>query len=106
MSNVVILHALQKHNSFIIKANNLINNTNETEQTNNLIENIDKDLFTDNPKFECLIAEIDGEAVGMIENKDIHIISCATGNENERMNKILKGYGAKRIDLDFYYKKI
>lgn len=40
------------------------------------------------------------------ENKNIHIISCATGNENQRMNKILKGYGAKEIDLTFYYKKV
>jgi len=38
------------------------------------------------------------------ENKDIKIVSCATGNENLKMQKILKYYGAKEIDLKFYYK--
>lgn len=39
------------------------------------------------------------------QNPDIHIISCATGNENRRMQKILKGYGGHEIDLKFYYLK-
>lgn len=39
------------------------------------------------------------------ENPDIHIVSCATGDENERMQKILKGYGGHEIDLKFYYIK-
>jgi GNAT superfamily N-acetyltransferase len=137
---------MQRHKEFIIEANNVINNVNETEKTNNLVQNIDKHLFVDKPLFECLIAEVDGVPVGMIlysyfywandgqvlwvsqmyikqeyrkcgvffklinklkeENSDIHIISCATGNENVRMNRILEGYGAKHIDLKFYYKKI
>ncbi len=39
------------------------------------------------------------------ENKDIKIVSCATGDENKRMQKILKYYGANEINLKFYYKK-
>lgn len=37
--------------------------------------------------------------------KNIKIVSCATGNENKRMQKILRCYGANEIDLKFYYKK-
>ena len=40
------------------------------------------------------------------ENQDIKIVSCATGYENKRMQKILKYYGAKEINLKFYYKKV
>lgn len=145
MSNTNVINAIQKHKEFIIHANKVINNVNETEQTNGLEQNIDEDLFGSNPKFRCLVAEIDGIPVGMIlysyfywandgevlwisqmfvekkyrkngvffaiirklreENKDIHIVSCATGDENERMQKILKGYGAKEINLKFYYMK-
>jgi len=39
------------------------------------------------------------------ENLDIKIISCATGEENKRMQKILKYYGGNEIKLKFYYKK-
>ena len=40
------------------------------------------------------------------DNREIHIMSCATGNENTRMQKIFKGFGVEEIDLKFYYKKI
>ena len=40
------------------------------------------------------------------ENKDIKIVSCATGNINKRMQKVLKYYDAKEINLKFYYKKV
>lgn len=40
------------------------------------------------------------------ENKDIKIVSCATGSANKRMQKILNYYGAKEINLKFYYKKV
>lgn len=41
------------------------------------------------------------------ENKDIKIVSCATGEDNERMQKILKFYGAVEMkNLKFYYKKV
>lgn len=146
MKEVIVLKANKKHKEFIIHANNIINNVNDTEQTNSLEENIDKDYFCDNPKFHCLVAEIDNKPVGMIlysyfywandgevlwisqmfveeeyrkygvffklieklreENKDIQIVSCATGDENKRMQKILKYYGSNEINLKFYYKKI
>lgn len=143
---IEVLNAEKKHKDFIIHANNIINNINDTKQTNGLERNIDKDLFGSTKKFYCLIAEYEKKPVGMIlysyfywandgevlwisqmfveeeyrnkgiffslinalkqENKDIKIVSCATGDENKRMQKILKGYGAKEIDLKFYYKKI
>jgi GNAT superfamily N-acetyltransferase len=146
MKEVIVLKANKKHKEFIIHANNIINNVNDTEQTNGLEENIDKDYFYDNPKFHCLVAEIDNKPVGMIlysyfywandgevlwisqmfveeeyrkygvffklieklreENKDIQIVSCATGDENKKMQKILKYYGSNEINLKFYYKKI
>lgn len=146
MKKVKVLKANKKHKEFIIHANNVINNVNETEQTNGLEKNIDKDYFCDNPKFHCLVAEIDNKPVGMIlysyfywendgevlwisqmyveeeyrkygvffklieklreENKDIKIVSCATGDENKRMQRILKYYGWHEINLKFYYKKV
>lgn len=146
MEKIKVLKANKKHKEFIIHANNVINNVNDTEQTNGLEKNIDKDYFCDNPKFHCLIGEIDNKPVGMIlysyfywandgevlwisqmfveeeyrkcgvffklieklreENKDIKIVSCATGDENKRMQRILKYYGAYEINLKFYYKKV
>lgn len=140
------MHANKSHRDFIIYANKMINNVNDTKQTNGLELNIEKDYFCDSPKFQCLVAEIDNKPVGMIlysyfywasdgevlwisqmfieeeyrkygiffkliqelrkENKDIKIVSCATGNENKKMQKILEFYGAHEINLKFYYKKI
>lgn len=146
MSQVKVLKANKEHKEFIIHANKVINNVNDTEQTNGLELNIDNDYFCDNPKFQCLIAEFDNKQVGMIlysyfywandgevlwisqmfveeeyrkqgiffklieklreENKNIKIVSCATGDENKRMQRILKYYGAHEINLKFYYKKV
>lgn len=142
-----VMIAQKKHKDFIIYANDAINNVNNTYQTNGLSQNIDKDYFCDTPKFNCLVAEVDGgKPAGMIlyskfywandgevlwisqmfveekyrkygvffelikklreENSDIKIVSCATGDENKRMQKILDYYGAKEINLKFYYKKV
>lgn len=141
-----IITAQKKHKEFILYANDVINNVNSTYQTGGLKENIDKDYFSDRPKFECLIAEVDGTPAGMILyskfywandgevlwisqmfveekyrkcgiffklikalkelNSDIKIVSCATGSQNKRMQKILNYYGAREIDLKFYYKKV
>lgn len=146
MMNINIMHANKSHKDFIIYANKVINNVNDTEQTNGLELNIEKDYFCDNPKFQCLVTEIDEKPVGMIlysyfywandgevlwisqmfieeeyrkygvffklieklreENENIKIVSCATGDENKRMQKILKYYGAHEINLKFYYKKV
>ncbi len=146
MEKIKVLKANKEHKEFIIHANKVINNVNDTEQTNGLELNIDKDYFCNNPKFQCLIAEFENKPVGMIlysyfywandgevlwisqmyveeeyrkygvffklieklreENKDIKIVSCATGDENKRMQRILKYYGANEINLKFYYKKL
>ncbi len=145
MEKIKVLKANKEHKEFIIHANKVINNVNDTEQTNGLELNIEKDYFCNNPKFQCLIAEFENKPVGMIlysyfywandgevlwisqmyveeeyrkygvffklieklreENKDIKIVSCATGDENKRMQRILKYYGANEINLKFYYKK-
>lgn len=134
------------HKDFLIYANNVINDVNSTYQTNKFAQNLDKDYFIDNPKFECIVASINEVPCGMIlyskfywandgevlwisqmfvekeyrkygvffklinalkeENKDIKIVSCATGNQNKRMQKILDYYDAKEINLKFYFKKI
>jgi len=144
MTEITVLKANKLHKDFIIYSNKVINNVNNTSQTNGLEANIEKDYFCDSPKFNCLVAEIDEKPVWIIlyskfywandgevlwisqmyveqeyrkygvffklinklkqENKDIKIVSCATGNENLKMQKILKYYGAKEIDLKFYYK--
>lgn len=146
MQKINILRANKAHKEFMIRANNVINDVNDTAQTNGLKQNIDKDYFCDTPKFKCLVAEIDDKPVGMIlysyfywandgqvlwisqmyvekeyrkygvffelirklreENQDIKIVSCATGEENKRMQRILKYYNAHEINLKFYYKKV
>ena len=147
MNNINIVHADEKHKEFLIYANNVIDNVNNMEETKGLELNIDKDYFCNNPKFQCLVAEVDGKPVGMIlysyfywasdgqvlwisqmfveekyrkhgiflklisqlraENKSIRIVCCATGNDNIRMQKILKYYGGHEMkNLKFYYKKV
>ena len=66
MKEIKVLKANKEHKQFIIHANNVINNVNDTKQTNGLEKNIDRDYFCDNPKFHCLVAEIDNKPVGMI----------------------------------------
>ena len=147
MNNIKIIHANKNHKKFLIYANKVIDNVNNMEETNGLELNIDKDYFGNNPKFQCLVAEIDNKPVGMIlysyfywasdgqvlwisqmfiepqyrkygiffklisklreENKDIKIASCATGNDNIRMQKILTYYNYHEMsNLKFYYKKV
>ena len=57
---------LNNHKKFLIYANKVIDNVNNMEETNGLELNIDKDYFSDNPKFQCLVAEFDNKPVGMI----------------------------------------
>ena len=66
MKEIKVLKANKEHKEFIIHANNIINDVNDTEKTNGLRENIDKDYYCDKPKFNCLVAEIDHKPVGMI----------------------------------------
>ena len=66
MNNIKIIHANKNHKKFLIYANKVIDNVNNMEETNGLELNIDKDYFSDNPKFQCLVAEFDNKPVGMI----------------------------------------
>lgn len=61
-----VMKANINHKDFIIYANNIINNVNSTYQTNGLEKNIDKDYYSENPKFSCLVAEVNKNPVGMI----------------------------------------
>ena len=147
MNDINIIYANKNHKDFLIYANKVIDQVNDMQETNGLQLNIDRDYFCDNPKFKCLVAEVDNKPVGMIlysyfywasdgevlwisqmyiepeyrkqgiffklisklrkENKDIKIVSCATSEGNERMQKILKYYGGVEMkNLKFYYKKI
>ena len=147
MKNISILQANKKHKDFLIYANKKVDNVNNTNETKGLELNIEKDYYCNNPKFQCLVAEVNNKPVGMIiysyfywasdgeilwisqmfvepeyrkkgiffklisklreENENIKIVSCATGDENTRMQKILKYYnGHEMTNLKFYYKKI
>lgn len=66
MNDIKVIHANRSHKDFLIYANRVINDVNDTEQTKGLELNIDKDYFCDKPKFQCLVAEIDNKPVGMI----------------------------------------
>ena len=66
MNDIKVIHANRSHKDFLIYANRVINDVNDTEQTKGLELNIDKDYFRDKPKFQCLVAEIDNKPVGMI----------------------------------------
>ena len=147
MGNVCLVHANKKHKDFLIYANKVIDQVNNMNETNGLQLYIDKDYFCENPKFQCLVAEVDNKPVGMIiysyfywasdgevlwisqmyvepeyrkkgiffklisklreENKEIKLVSCATGEDNKRMQRILKYYGGVEMkNLKFYYKKV
>ena len=143
MVRVMVKHALRKHKDFIITASKRVNEINHIPQTNNLEENIERDYYGYAPKFECLIAEVSDEPVGMAiyskcywanegealwisqiyvdkkyrkygifmkiikkikeENKDVKLISCGVKRDNRKTRRILKYYGAKQPDFDFYY---
>ena len=66
MNNICIMHATKAHKDFLIYANKVIDQVNDMNETNGLQLNIDKDYFCDNPKFQCLVAEVDNKPVGMI----------------------------------------
>ena len=144
---IEIMHANKSHKEFLIYANKVIDEVNNMEQYTEFENNIDADYYCENPKFECLVAEVDGKPVGMIlysyfywasdgqvlwisqmyidkeyrkygiffqlirklrqENKDVKVVSFATGVENFRMQKIIKYYdGHEMKNLKFYYKVI
>ena len=63
---IEIMHANKCHKDFLINANKIIDEVNNMEQYTEFEKHIDADYYCDNPKFKCLVAEVDGEPVGMI----------------------------------------
>jgi len=64
--NIRIIYANHEHRDFLIEANKIIDEVNNMEQYTEFEKNIDKDYYCDNPKFECLVAEVDNKPVGML----------------------------------------
>lgn len=63
---IEIMHANKSHKDFLIYANKVIDEVNNMEQYTEFEKHIDADYYCDNPKFKCLVAEVDGKPVGMI----------------------------------------
>lgn len=63
---IEIMHANQSHRDFLIYANKVIDEVNNMEQYTEFEKHIDADYYCENPKFKCLVAEVDGKPVGMI----------------------------------------
>lgn len=63
---IEIMHANKSHKEFLIYANKKIDEVNNMEQYTEFEKHIDADYYCDNPKFECLVAEVNGKPVGMI----------------------------------------
>lgn len=97
MIDVNVMHANKSHRDFIIYANKMINNVNDTKQTNGLELNIEKDYFCDSPKFQCLVAEIDNKPVGMI------LYSYFIGQVMEKCFGFLKCLLKKNIENMVYF---
>ena len=62
---IEIMHANKSHKEFLIYANKVIDEVNNMEQYTEFEKHIDADYYSDNPKFKCLVAEVDGKPVGM-----------------------------------------
>jgi len=63
---IEIMHANKSHKDFLIYANKMIDEVNNMEQYTEFEKHIDADYYCENPKFECLVAEVDGKPIGMI----------------------------------------
>ena len=63
---IEIMHANKTHRDFLIEANKIIDEVNNMEQYTEFEKYIDSDYYCSNPKFECLVAEVDGKPIGMI----------------------------------------
>lgn len=63
---IKIMHANKSHKDFLIYANKVIDEVNNMEQYTEFEKHIDADYYCENPKFKCLVAEVDGKPVGMI----------------------------------------
>lgn len=145
MKEVVVKYAERRHKKFIIEANKRVNKLNHLPESDNLEKNIEKDYFGYNPKFKCLIAEIDSIPVAMliyskvywanegeilwisqiyintryrrygifgkfisklkVDNKKVKGFCFSASRGNLRVQKLIKFYKVKQINLKFYYKE-
>lgn len=64
--SIKVIKAERKHKDFLVHSNNVINDVSDMNNTNLFANNLEKDYFIENPKFTCLVAEIDDIPVGMI----------------------------------------
>ena len=64
--NIKFVDAKPEHKEYLLQANAEINQVNEVNHENSFSKNLDKDLFTKNPKFHCLVALDNKTPVGMI----------------------------------------
>lgn len=141
---VIVKHAERRHKNFIIESNKKSNMLNCIPESKYLEKNIEKDYFCFNPKFSCLVAEIDSVPVGMMiyskyywpndgeaiwisqiyvdkkyrkrgvffklisklrkENRNTRIITFAANRGNLRIQKIIKMFKVKPLNMKFYYK--
>ena len=60
------IDAKPEHKEYLLIANAEINQVNEVNHENNFSKNLDKDLFTKNPKFHCIVALDNDKPVGMV----------------------------------------
>lgn len=63
---IKIVNAKKEHKEYLLKANAEINNINEVSHESDFAKNLDKDYFTSNPKFKCLVALANNNPIGMI----------------------------------------
>lgn len=145
MKEVVVKYAERRHKKFIIEANKRVNKLNHLPESDNLEKNIEKDYFGYNPKFKCLVAEVDSIPVAMLiyskvywanegeiiwisqiyintryrrngifgkfiaklklDNKKAKGFCFSASRGNLRVQKLIKYYKVKQINLKFYYKE-
>ena len=85
MNNIRIIHANKNHKDFLIYANKVIDNVNNMNETNGLSLNIDKDYFCDNPKFQCLVAEVIHIFIELVMIKFYGFNKCLLNQNMENM---------------------
>ena len=73
-----IIKANKSHKDFILESNRKVNEVSGLNSSR-LDEFIDKDLFSKNPKFHCLIADEHGQSVGMCLYSDMYMANHGIG---------------------------
>ncbi len=66
MKDIKIVKGNKSHREFLIKANLIIHNISQQSYESEFAKRLDADYFCSKPKFNCLVAECDNNAVGLI----------------------------------------